>query len=380
MRRTAGLPSLVVFALAPIIPVIAASCSSGSLAPALVDSGVTDVATQPEAGEAAGPTPEASPGADASDAGVADAPVEAYVLPGSNFAFRTYYLGDTDRMGTSSADAWAAFGMNIDGLTTTASSANVCTLQPGASLQTQVDGDSGIDNSWGENIMPIFETLDSTFSQTYNAAVAAGTFTNLIDLVGLSPDAGQSGTVPAWGFEGASFPGTPTWTTADDWPVFPDWLYDGGLASGSKIAFPGGIIASGAWTSGAPTDFPILLSFGLQAAEIVIHHASVAFVHATPTTTSGGVVGGVLNTQEMLSSLQALASWGEMSLACGSAWQSIAQQIQQTQDIMLDGTNAAGEACNAISIGIGFDGVQIGPVQTVTQAHGALPNLCGDGG
>jgi hypothetical protein len=379
MRRTARLASLAVLLVTPIFPGIVAGCSSGTLASSPVDSGVTDVATQPEAGEAASPTPDASPG-DASDAGGVDAPAEAYVFPGTNFAFRHYYLGDTDRMGNSSATAWMAFGMNLDGLTTTAASTNVCTLQPGASTQTQVDGDGGIDNSWGANIMPIFETLDATFSQQYNSAVAAGTFTNLLDLVGLQADAGQSGAVPGFGFEGASFPGTPTWTTADNWPVYPDWLVDGGLANGSKIAFPGGTIASGAWSSGAAGDFPILLSFGLQAAEIVMHHASVAFVHATPTTTSGGVVGGVLNTQEMLSALQALASWGEMSLACGSAWQSIAQQIQQTQDIMLDGTNAPGEACDAISIGIGFDGVQIGPVQTVTQAHGTLANLCDDGG
>jgi hypothetical protein len=344
-----------------------------------VDAG-GDVTQPVEAGEAASPGPDSSAPVDASDAGVADAPIEAYVVPGTPFAFRHYYLGDTDRQGNSSQTAWMEFGVDVDGLVTTALSTNVCTLTAGSSKQVQVDGDNGIDNSWGANIMPIFETLDSSFSQVYNAAVSAGTFTNLIDLVGLLPDAGQSGPVAGWGFEGASFPGTPTWTTADNWPVYPDWLNDGGLAAGSRIAFPAGSIDAGAWWSGTPTDFPILISFGLQSAEIVIHHASVAFVHATPSTTSGGVVGGVLNTQEMLGSLQATASWGDMSLACGTAWQSIAQQIVQTQDILLDGTNAPGQPCDGISIGIGFDGVQIGPVQTVAQAHGALPDLCEAGG
>ena len=65
-----------------------------------------------------------------------------------------------------------------------------------------------------------------------------------------------------------------------------------------------------------------------------------------------------------------------MSLACGSAWSAISQQILQAQDILVDGTNTAGQPCNAISIGLGFDGVQIGPVQTVAQAHGTLANLC----
>jgi hypothetical protein len=376
MRRTTCLACLAV----PVVSVLAASCSSSSSSTSPVDAGGTDVATQPEAGEAASPVPEASASGDASDAGVADAPVEAFVLPGTNFAFRHYYLGDTDRAGTASATAWMQFGVDVDGKTTTALSTDVCTLAAGSSKQVQVDGAGGIDNSWGANIMPIFETLDSTFSQTYNAAVSAGTFTNLIDLVGLTADAGQSGAVAGWGFEGASFPGAPTWTTADNWPVYPDWLVDGGLASGSKIAFPAGSIDGGAWTSGAPTDFPILIAFGLQSAELVIHHATVAFVHATPSTTAGGILGGVLNTQEFLGSLQASASWGSMSLACGSAWASIAQQIVQTQDILLDGTNAAGQPCDGISIGLGFDGVQIGPVQTVTQAHGTLANLCEAGG
>ncbi len=379
MRLTAS-PSRSAWIAAAFVPAIAASCSSSTSTSPPVDAG-GDVSTLPvEAGEAASPGPDSSAPLDASDGGAADAPAEAYVVPGTNFAFRHYYLGDTDRSGTSSQSAWMQFGVNIDGLVTTALSSNVCTLAAGSSKQTQVDGADGIDNSWGANIMPIFLTLDAAFSQTYNQAVAAGTFTNMIDLVGLVADAGQSGPVLGWGFEGASFPGTPTWTTSDDWPVYPDWLLDGGLASGSRIAFPGGSIDAGVWTSGAPTDFPILISFGLQSAEIVIHHASVAFAQATPSMTSGGIVGGVLNTQEMLGSLQATASWGDMSLACGSAWQSISQQVVQAQDILLDGTNVAGQPCDGISIGIGFDGVQIGPVQTVTQAHGALPNLCEAGG
>ncbi len=376
MRRTPGAAWLSVLA-ASALPLVAASCSSSSSTPAAaVDSG-SDVATQVEAGEAATGAPDSSTPLDASDSGATDASVQPFVVPGTNFAFRHYYLGDTDRNGTTDFTAWMQFGVNVDG--TTAASTDVCTLMAGASTQVQVDGNGGIDNSWGANIVPIFQTLDSSFSQLYNAAVSAGTFTSMIDLVGLSADAGgatQSGAVAGWGFEGASFPGAPTWTTADDWPVYPDWLVDGGLAGGSRIAFPAGSIDAGAWSSGTPTDFPILLAFGLQSAEVVIHHASITFVHATPSTTAGGVVGGVLDTQEFLNAMQASASWGEMSLACGSAWSAISQQILQAQDILVDGTNTAGQPCNAISIGLGFDGVQIGPVQTVAQAHGTLANLC----
>jgi hypothetical protein len=112
----------------------------------------------------------------------------------------------------------------------------------------------------------------------------------------------------------------------------------------------------------------------------VIHHATVSFVHATPTTAATGTVSGILHTQEFLGQLYAAASYVSTSLCAGSAWSSIAQQIEQAQDILHDGTNVAGQACDAISIGIGFDGVQIGPVQTLAQAHGQLQGLCADAG
>ena len=165
MRLTAS-PSRSAWIAAALVPAIAASCSGSTSTSSPIDAG-GDVSTQPvEAGEGASPGPDSSAPLDASDGGAADAPAEAFVVPGTNFAFRHYYLGDTDRSGTSSQTAWMQFGVNVDGLVTTASSSNVCTLAAGSSKVTQVDGNGGIDNSWGANIMPIFLTLDSSFSQT----------------------------------------------------------------------------------------------------------------------------------------------------------------------------------------------------------------------
>jgi hypothetical protein len=57
------------------------------------------------------------------------------------------------------AKDWETVGWNLDGKCTTASSTDVCSLTTGASLSTQDDGYGGIDNSYGENICPIFDTL-----------------------------------------------------------------------------------------------------------------------------------------------------------------------------------------------------------------------------
>jgi hypothetical protein len=374
-------PHILLFAVAALpLPALAASCGGATNGGAPADSGTVDTSLQ-ETGEASTPEASADTGR-VGDAGTdaTDAPVEAYAVPGSNFAFHHYYLGDTDRQGTTSASAWSQFGRDVDGKTTTASSTDVCTLVAGASKQVQVDGTGGIDNSWGANIMPIFETLDSTFSTQLNQYVAAGTFTSMVDVVGLTSDPMQTGAAPGWGFVGASFPGTPTWTPADNWPVFPNWVNDGGLPSGSTIAFPGGAIASGAWQSGTPTDFPILLVFGLESIELVIHDATVSFNHATPTTAAFGTLSGILYTQEFEQQLAAALSYLASSLCAGSALDSIEQQITQTQDIVHDGTNSAGQPCDAISLGIGFDGVQIGPVQSLSQPHVPLQSNCPDAG
>jgi hypothetical protein len=59
----------------------------------------------------------------------------------------------------NSATGWQLIGFNLDGKCTIASSTDACTLAAGAPRSAQDDGTGGIDNSYGENICPIFETF-----------------------------------------------------------------------------------------------------------------------------------------------------------------------------------------------------------------------------
>src|ERR1022692_1072211 len=59
----------------------------------------------------------------------------------STFAIQTIFLGEADRDGGAPSNtAWKAFGYDLDNLTTTKLSTDVCTLAPGAFRGTQVDG------------------------------------------------------------------------------------------------------------------------------------------------------------------------------------------------------------------------------------------------
>ncbi|HEX8791029.1 MAG TPA: hypothetical protein VF765_08745 [Polyangiaceae bacterium] len=292
------------------------------------------------------------------------------------YAVHTLYLGDTDRSGVMNPDAWKAFGYDLDGKITNAASTDVCTLVTGASKQVQIDGNGGIDNSWGANIMPIWETLDSTFSQTVNTDIQAGGPTQLFYTVGFDDSAGN--TTTAVGLSGVTLAGAqvgadggpPTWNLGTHWPIDPTSI--NGCANGCPagtdpiqgaiVKFPSAFQVQGAFVSGSPTDLQLTLGLAGQALRLNLHGAVVTFDPQMPGSVTNGTIAGVLDTQEMIAALKTIAGRISTSLCSGSAFQSIADQIQQTSDIVVSGTqvnNAPGSVCNAISIGIGFDATEI---------------------
>jgi hypothetical protein len=74
------------------------------------------------------------------------------------------------------------------------------------------------------------------------------------------------------------------------------------------------------------------------------------------TSGAGGVAGGVMPTAGVIAVMQAAAACISSSLCGASAFQSIATQFQQASDILSDGSNAPGSACDAISFGLKFTG------------------------
>ena len=61
-------------------------------------------------------------------------------------------------------------------------------------------------------------------------------------------------------------------------------------------------------------------------------------------TATQGTLSAVLQTTQLVAYLQQIAGSISTSLCSGSAFQSIAQQIEQASDILHDGTNQAGRA------------------------------------
>ena len=291
-----------------------------------------------------------------------------------NFALHQLFLGDTDRQGNMDPNAWMNYGYNLDGKFTTQSSSDVCQLygspncnqaKPPPECQVQIDGNGGIDNSFGANILPIITSAAGTGAPaTINSDINKGGFTLMLDILGLDTTPTQTATgLSGQLFAGSTFPGMPTWTTADKWPVNPSLLNDPtDVTKGSKIKFSNAYVVNGTWVNGQNVD--VSLTLGIMGIELslTIHNAIITFEHSADAKATNGTIAGVINTQELINGLGLVVGRITNGSICPGSptFMSIAGQIQQASDITTDPTkNAAGVMCDGISVGLGFNSDQI---------------------
>jgi hypothetical protein len=282
------------------------------------------------------------------------------------YALHTLYLGDQSTAGVQSATAWQDFGYNLDGKDTTASSTDVCTLYAGAAKAAQVDGPNGVDNSFGENIVPILITVAGEgAATTINTSIDGGSFTVLFVVKGWDDSdktqtaTGLTGVLLA----GSKFTGTPTFTTADHWPIDDSLVTPSQPGTdpigGANIKFPAAYVSAGEFVNGSPAAVTISLSIAGHALALVVNQATITWQNAGVGSITGGMIAGVLTTEDLVTSLKSIAGSISTSLCSGSSFQSIATQLDQASDILHDGTNAAGTACDGISIGLGFEAKEV---------------------
>ena len=333
------------------------------------------------------------------------APTSGSPASGShNYAIRKLYLGGDNRQGVAGASAWKDFGYNLDNLVTAQTSTDVCTLEPGAARSTQVDGKGGVDNSFGENIWPIVQTTAGTNAeQTINTAIEDGHFTVMSYVTGF--DNTVSSTANATGLTGALLAGgnyatandggAPSWDTNTHWPILPTLITGCTPTAGcprtrtrspnATVKFPAAYQANGTFVNGSPAALSLTLSIQGQSLTINVDSAIITFQPTTGGVTDGTIAGTIV-ADDLVNQLQSVAGSISSSLCSGSAFNSIAQQIKQASDIVIDGSgnvsNTAGATCNGISIGIGFDATEIAAPTAGRRAGpaGSGNNPCADAG
>lgn len=296
-----------------------------------------------------------------------------------NFALHTLFLGDADRSGNLSSSAWKEYGYNIDGKITAKDSTDVCTLATGASKSIQVDGAGGIDNSFGENILPIIiTTAGADATKKINDSINTGSFTVMLDVKGFASAPGQTATGLTGNLFGAgnfdqqpnATGSKPSWTPSDNWPISPTFVNGGSIGS-PKITFNDAYVVNDTFVNGSPTDVTLSLGIAGVTLSVTVHRSIITFQHSGQKALNG-TIAGVINTEELINGLHSVAGSISTSLCQGSAFQNIADQIRQASDILSDGTNSAGKPCDSISIGIGFTGDEIGLPKTIGSASSGV--------
>ena len=235
------------------------------------------------------------------------------------------------------------------------------------------DGDNGIDNSFGANLVPTIIGLYPTWPTDANNNIKNGVFNALMKLYCL-PDMGDApsiqtkvfGTTPLATMP-AAFDGT------DQFPVQPELLADPTDPESSTIIFPASSVMNGVFDSGTNQTFvltiPMASTSRSTSVKLTIHAAHVTMTLAADhKTATKGIIGGVLNTEEFVAEVQKV---GYVFGLCGSAlFDGVITTVRQASDIMTDGTQDPTKTCDGISIGLGFEMAQdqigiVGPAAMV---------------
>ncbi|MCA9599581.1 MAG: hypothetical protein KC776_40005 [Myxococcales bacterium] len=282
-------------------------------------------------------------------------------------AVRKLFVGETDRQGNPDPNAWKSFGYNLDGLISTKSGTNHCAPAKGANpASVKTDGNDGIDNSFGGNLIPIIKTFTSNPSDDISASLEDGSFTIMVKMDNLDANADQTA-IKAALYGGAKLDPPPNWDGNDEWPVFPELLNNGDI-NNPKVKFDTSYVAGGTWVSGSPGTLNLAVSIQGFDLNLNITQAQIGMdVSGTGTnaTASNGIIAGVIETEVLINELKKIAGGFDPNLCDGATFDSIAQQIRAASDIMKDGTNGdSAKTCDAISIGLAFEGqaVKLGPV------------------
>jgi hypothetical protein len=297
------------------------------------------------------------------------------------FAISKLYLGDTDRTGKVDANAWKKFGYNLDNKISTKDSKDLCKpAKGGVASKLYPDGDNGIDNSFGHNLFKLIQSFAADASTKVNDSIAGGAFTVMLDLEKLGAD-GDYNPISAKLYGGADLGAAPKWDGTDQWPLINELLNNGDKNS-PKVTFPNSYLVGNTWVSGSKGTVSLNLgisgyTLSLDIADAVIT-MDLADDHKTATN---GTIAGVLDTEGLIEQLRKIAGNFDTGLCEGSTFDSIADQIRQSSDIMRDGSQDPAQTCDGISIGLGFDAsvVQLGDVAPPSQPK-ADPCAAGGGG
>jgi len=340
----------IAFNLATTAAALAAPAGCGGDEPSVNTSSKSASSSSSSSGGGGEGGDSSSSSSSSSGAGGADA---CPSQEGTVLAVRTLYFGE------GNSGEWKKVGFNIDGKVSTEKSTDLCKPSSGGSTQTAYpDGDDGIDNSFGKNLLPTILTLYPTWPQDVNNGISNGNFTALLKLMCL-PLTGDVPVLTTKLFGGTKLPaGMPKWDGTDTWPVEPGLLNDAMDPESSSILFPNSSVIGMKFDAGK--DGQVILSIPVKTAndstsmKLTLYSARMTMdLAADHKSSTNGMIGGVLNTEEFIAEVKKI---GALLKLCGNPlFDNLITQVRQASDILSDGTQDPDKVCDGITMGLGFE-------------------------
>jgi hypothetical protein len=251
---------------------------------------------------------------------------------------------------------WKQYGFDIDGLMTSTPSTVCQPADGGMPNGVYPRGDNGINNAFGAIILPLILSVDTTWPTDVNNAIQAGTFTVLLEMDCL-PETGNASAFTTKLFGGTMLGMTPKWDGTDKWPVEPDLLSNPMDPESSTITFPACSVTGSAFDSGKNVTVvltvPVATGMMSTSLKLTLYAAQMTMnLSADRKSATGGMLGGVLNTQELMAQVEKIGAL--LQLCDNSILPTLLTDIQEASDILSDGTQDPTKTCDGISMGIGF--------------------------
>jgi hypothetical protein len=277
------------------------------------------------------------------------------------FALRVLTFGEGDN------GEWKSIGYNIDGLVSDGNSTDVCQPNAGGSPDNAYpDGDDGIDNSFGKNLLPLIGALAPNFEATVNGYLDAGLFNTMVKVYCIPPTGNADG-LTSKVFGGTNLGSEPNYDGTDEWPIAPEVLSDLEDPESSTLILENGSVVGDLYDSGDPSTIILTIPIEFQNAttllKLTLYHAKITMTLSEDRkSATGGVIGGVLNAEEVVDQMKLVGFAAD--ICAENLFQQALTAIRQSSDIMTDGSQDPGSTCDGISFGVSFSmaEVQLGPV------------------
>lgn len=303
-------------------------------------------------------------------------PMDCPTNEGVVLAVQELYFGE------GNSGEWKKVGYDLDGLTSTAQSKDLCKPAAGASASTPYpDGDMGIDNSFGKNLLPTILSLYPTWVTDINNGIQNGRFTAIVKMLCLPPS-GDAPQLTTQLFAGTTLGGgmgnPPKYDGTDTWPVEPGLLSDPMDPLSASVVFKNSSVVNNVFDAGKDAIFVISVPVRTQnsstSIKLTLYNARIKMTLAADRkSATKGMIGGVLNTEEFVAEMKKV---GYLLQLCGNPlFDNLVTQVRQASDILSDGTQDPSKECDGITMGLGFDmyGANIGDVGPANPVGMACP-------